>query len=446
MRRRDDKIARAAHIKERTHGTSNEISFSVLDAAKYKETTQRFSLRDLLADRRDTNTQSVSRETGEHVSRETSNHRALAGSHAAESGARRRRSGVWFKRKSAKQATQRNKATHASGYSEEASSQTPAGAKRMSIEQEIARRKARRRKGRIAAVSVVVAASLVIVSVGVWTWHCQVIEQQGYESELMDALRLVTAADETILQIDAIVDDPFAAEGEGKRQDVLSSVEQTKQLLIDADGKARNVSEKLSDPSVREVANQTVISITARQGMITQGMQLVETSEDAEQAAKECDAAWQLVLDADAQVREATKLAGRNEVDASKENTLEAKETFSRSLGQLKSLQADCPTADVSPLIEYVEKRMEAMDLAVQSDEALTAKNKDEAIARNDAYNAAEEEAATMAAALPSDPKQLVKDAYFATWVEVIRNYAGQRAAAGTSDAVIRDYLGAQGK
>ena len=67
MRRRDDKIARAAHIKERTHGTSNEISFSVLDAAKYKETTQRFSLRDLLADRRDMNTQSVSRETGEHV-------------------------------------------------------------------------------------------------------------------------------------------------------------------------------------------------------------------------------------------------------------------------------------------------------------------------------------------------------------------------------------------
>lgn len=90
---------------------------------------------------------------------------------------------------------------------------------------------------------------------------------------------------------------------------------------------------------------------------------------------------------------------------------------------------------------------MEAMDLAVQSDEALTAKIRMEALcAKRCLYNAAEEEAATMAAALPSDPKQLVKDAYFATWAEVIRNYAGQRAAAGTSDAVIRDYLGAQGK
>lgn len=118
------------------------------------------------------------------------------------------------------------------------SSQTPAGAKRMSIEQEIARRKARRRKGRIAAVSVVIAASLVIVSVGVWAWHCQVTEQQGYESELMDALRLVTEADETILQIDAIVDDPFAAESEGEETRCPTSVEQTKQLLVDADGSA----------------------------------------------------------------------------------------------------------------------------------------------------------------------------------------------------------------
>ena len=445
MRRRDDKIARAAHIKARTHGTSNEISFSVLDAAKYKETTQRFSLRDLLAGRIDARAQSVSRETGEHVSRETSKHGTLTGSHVAEGTARKRRSGFKFKSKTAKQA-RRKRTAHSAGYVEKSASQTPAVAKRMSLEQEIARRKARRRKGRIVAVSTVVAASLAIVSVGVWAWHCRVTEQQGYESELMDALGLVSEADETILQIDAIVDNPFAEESDGKRQEVISSVEQTKQLLADADVRARNVSEKLSDPSVREVANQTVISISARQGMIAQGMQLVEASEDAEQEAKECDAAWQVVLDADAQVREATKLAGRNEVDASKEHTVEAKRLFSDGRKQLEALQAECSTADFSKLIEYVEKRIDAMDLAVQSDEALSEKNKEEAIARNDAYNAAEEEAATMAASLPSDPKQLIKDAYFAAWAEVIKTYAGQRATAGTSDAVIRDYLGAQGK
>lgn len=446
MRRRDDKIARAAHIKARTHGTSNEISFSVLDAAKYKETTQRFSLRDLIADRVDAHAQSVSRETGEHVSRETSGHGALSGSHAAEGAADKRRSGFRFESKTAKRTENRKRGFHAANGAGGDASQTPAVAKRVSLEQEIARRKARRRKGRIVAISTVVAASLAIVSVGVWAWHCQVTEQQGYESELMDALRLVSQADETILKIDAIVDDPFAEESDGRRQEVLSSIGQTKQLLVDAGEKARNVSEKLSDPSVREVANQTVISISARQGMIARGMQLVEASEDAEQVARECDAAWQVVLDADAQVREATKLAGRNEVDASKEHTLEAKRLFSDGREQLEALQAEYSAADFSKLIEYVEKRMDAMDLAVQSDEALSEKNKEEAIARNDAYNAAEEEAATMAASLPSDPKQLVKDAYFAAWAEVIRNYAGQRAAAGTSDAVIRDYLGAQGK
>ena len=75
-------------------------------------------------------------------------------------------------------------------------------------------------------------------------------------------------------------------------------------------------------------------------------------------------------------------------------------------------------------------------------------KDKEEAIALNDAYNVAEEEAAAMAASLPSDPKQLIKDAYFNTWSEVIRSYGGQRAAAGTkSDGTrIRDSRGAQGK
>ena len=441
MRKRDDKIARAAHIKERTHGTSNEISFSVLDAAKYKETTQRFSLRDLLADRRDARDQSVSRETGEHVSRETSKHGPSSCEQVVGDDARKRQSKLRIEKRSVKQAAKRKKAVHAPDSGEKASLKMQAAPKRMSIEQEVARRKARRRKGRIVAVSIVVAASLAIVSVGVWAWHCQVTEQQGYESELMDALRLVSKADETILQIDAIVDDPFAAESDGQRQEVYSSIEQTKGLLTNADGKAREVSEKLSDPSVRKVANQTVISISARQGMIKHGMQLVEASENAELATEKCDAAWQVVLD-----REATKLAGQNEVDASKQRTLEAKELFSKGREQLESLQVGCPAADFSALIEYVEKRMNALDLAVQSDEALSEKYKEEAIALNDAYNVAEEEAAAMAASLPSDPKQLIKDAYFNTWSEVIRSYGGQRAAAGTSDAVIRDYLGAQGK
>ena len=171
MRRRDDKIARAAHIKERTHGTSNEISLSVLDAAKYKETTQRFSLRDLLADRRDARNQSVSRETSKHG---PSSCEQVVGDDA-----RKRQSKLRIEKRSVKQAAKRKKAVHASNSGEKASSKMQAAPKRMSIEQEIARRKARRRKGRIVAISIMVAASLAIVSVGVWAWHCQVTEQQG---------------------------------------------------------------------------------------------------------------------------------------------------------------------------------------------------------------------------------------------------------------------------
>ena len=42
--------------------------------------------------------------------------------------------------------------------------------------------------------------------------------------------------------------------------------------------------------------------------------------------------------------------------------------------------------------------------------------------------------------------KQLIKIAYASVQAEAIRLYAIQLASVGTGDAVIRDYLGAQGK
>ena len=73
-------------------------------------------------------------------------------------------------------------------------------------------------------------------------------------------------------------------------------------------------------------------------------------------------------------------------------------------------------------------------------------RNKEEALAQNDLYNKAETEAATLASKLPSDMEKPFHDAYSERWSDLIKSYAAKRAEAGTSDAVIRDYLGAQGK
>ena len=176
MKHRDDKIARAAHIKARTEGTSNEISFSVLDAAKYAvdNKRQRFSFREFVSNR------AARRETSSDVSRETSE-----GSPSKASRIRQAQEGSRKQMREAKVArVSRKPSQHSAQHA--AAKQKQLSTKRISLEEEVARRKARRRMGRIAALSTVAAMTMVFVAIGVWIWHVDVTEQQRYEAMLMD--------------------------------------------------------------------------------------------------------------------------------------------------------------------------------------------------------------------------------------------------------------------
>ncbi len=439
MKRKDDKLARAAHIKARTEGTSNEISFSVLDAAKYAmdNDRRRFSAVDFLPRRKRTDDDAVD------VSRETSTASTREHSYvAAKEQPQRKCSHPRLPGKDGRQSAHSSAETNRCAALPKQSS----SAKRLSIEEEIARRKARRRRGRILAATTVAVVSLCIVAVGLWAWHTETTEQQGYESELMQSLQLISQADETILQLDEVVDEPFSDESRQKADAVSEEAQQTVKLLSDADGKARNASELLKDPVVKDVANQAVASVAARQAMLQNGMQLVKASGDAAEAAQTCEAAWSKVLEADDKTHEASKLVENDDPATSKEKTLEAKSLFEEAEGEIKTLQAAHSDVDLSAFVSYIDKRLEAAGYAVATDDALTDRNKEEAVAQNDSYNKAESEAAALAAKLPSDVAQLFHDAYSKQWADTIKMYASKRAEAGTSDAVIRDYLGAQGK
>ena len=88
--------------------------------------------------------------------------------------------------------------------------------------------------------------------------------------------------------------------------------------------------------------------------------------------------------------------------------------------------------------------RAEALASAIASDDAFLAKNKQEAAAQNDAYNAADAEAAALAEKLPDDPSSLVLAAYDGESAALQQAYSTARSQAGTADAFIHDYLGAE--
>lgn len=441
MKHRDDKIARAAHIKARTEGTSNEISFSVLDAAKYAidNERRRFSLSEAIESRqvRRAETLDVSRETSETEPTKRSRH-SIKRKTASESDSEAKPKRSTRNRRSIKKASEHARR----GGSHEKRVE----GKRVSLEEEIARRKSRRRLGRIAALSVVFVTSLVIIAVAVWAWHVDTTEQQSYEAQLMRSLEMISRADDEVLRCDAIIDDPFSSENKQLKQSVLDEVSDTQDLLEDADTQARQASDSLKDPVVKNIANQTVISVSARQTMLQQAVTLVSASAETDAAAQECKEIWSKVLNADDVTHEASKLVEADDPASSKEKTLQAKNMFEESLSMLQAFQEKHSEVDLSAAVAYVQKRVEAAEYAVAADDALLDRNKEEAIAQNDLYNQAESDAAAIAAKFPSDTDQLFHDAYSKQNADLLKAYAAKRAEAGTSDAVIRDYLGAQGK
>ena len=421
MGKREDKITRAAHIKRHTRGTSNEISFSVLDAAKnalegdddgLKHRPGRISLFTLPGKRKKpaptpTKERGLPLSTGGFVSVDDSGPTSKLGMSAPPP----RSSG----------STEKNPST--------ALAVAPVKPKR-SPEEEIALRKARRRLSKWLAIAVVVVVSAGLLSAGGVYLYRDYQTQQGHVAVLDDALLLVKEADETIEKLDEVVKNPFADGSDEQRVDIQAQLEDVEGKLQDADEKARTVSLELNGAREKEAANQTVAAIAARYTLVEQGQLLMNAATEAQLAAEQVDRAWKTVLKGD-------DLANK---------TKEALAAFDEAYQAFSDVQSTYASADFSQYFDYIGKRQESLGYAIASDDAILAKNKEEATAQNNAYNIADAEAAVLAKSLPEDPAVIIDETFAEATADVAKAYSTARLQARSADAFISDYLGAESK
>ena len=462
MGKRNDKLGRAAHIKRHTVGTSNEISFSVLDAAKNelegdvgKDAAARPSrfghvslftlpLRRKKSIATPTKERGLLLSSGEFASAENptpasslgtvdvgSPKSDVAGLTTVPTGAPR-------------------KTAAAGSAAPAAGAPAPVPSKLVrSPEEEIALRKARRRLHRMLAATLVVVVGLCLAGAGGWYLYQDHQRHLHQVAQLDEALDLIREADETVVALDGIVANPLDAGSLAQADSVLAKLPAALAQLEEADAAARRVSVDLRESEDKEAANQTVAATGARTALIESGRQIVEQAQWADEAARAVREAWQRVVEADALARDAAALVAdttAEHVAASKDKTNAAVGAFADAQAALEALDSAYADVDLVGLLDYVAKRIEAMGYALASDDAFLAKNKEEAVAQNDAYNRADAEAATLAAGLPDDVAQLVFDAYDQATGTLFETYSTARSQAGAADAFLRDYLGTTSK
>ena len=366
------------HIKGRTAGSSNELSFDVLDARRSTPEAQ-----------------------GSRVSRIPSAPRPSQGTYH----------GV-------------------------------AGTSTLSAVPEVERRKRHRRNRAVAKViAALVAAAALATLVGIAGYRF-------YEEKLDFTTRFTTLidrfveADRDLVKIDALMTDPLNAPERSNRAEALKSFPGIEQMLAsitaDVDALVEQQGQDQDLAALHAVSDATA----ARLEMLAVAESAFKLSDIANRHASDAITAWNTILSADTTAREATQIANAAATEKTildgRSKTVEALGRMREGRDQLVVVEHGVTGLDLSSELAYVDMRIESLEYAIETADALVAGNASSAISANDAYNAADRAAADQAAHLPASIAAQVKSRYADGIEDLMRDYVAARAAASAADAIIR--------
>lgn len=438
MSKKETKLTHAAHIKRHTEGTSNELSFSVLDAAKRRADEEAgkaeasqiprfgkvpvFSLPGGLRQKK-----AVSTPTKNNILPLSSGETIVSPPEG-----------------SVVPGTKPH--THAPGKGLKPNGlgqpfSQPFG----SPEDEIGRRKARRRRRRTAIALIGALVTLGLLGGGGYYLYKEISNHQQQISLLDQALAQIKEVDKVVVPLDEIVNNTGGDTAAETIENLLATIPDAYKSLDRAEDLARQAGESMRDSVDKEAADQALVSIEARRAMLEAGKAVLQADLEAKGATEYLSRAWKALWGADALAREAAALVTdttNENVTASRQKSEEALNLFGDVAYMLVEIEGSPLQPDLQAYKDYVAKRRESMQYAIASDDAILAQDREAAESQNTAYNLSEEEAAQIAKQLPINTAEPIRDAYKRNTEDSMRAYAEARHKASTADAFLRDYLG----
>ena len=436
MAKRIDKVAKAAHIKRNTEGTSNEISFSVLDAAKNSlegEGNQHpfgtISLFTLPGKRK-----AVSTPTKDEGLALTQREMPRSSSRAQRKFERKQR------RAEQRKASEGMRGSHRAREPR-------------SLSAEVASRKRARKRGRLIVSFALVMILLAVAGGLTWLGAGVYQAQQTYKGVLSGAISELSETDELLAEIDEVVVDLSNGEATSLSLDDMVAVqkqigEEKSSRIEELDAAEETINQvaiKSSSETSDSPDSKASDAITARRQMLTSGSALIDDVVGVLQAKEETMKGWQLILAADGLAREAAQFASSapiGDMQSSTEKSQHAIESFSKAKTAMQNAEQLFAQLDLSGYLNYIDKRLEAQGYAIESNNALINRDTQTATEQNDAYNKAEQQAGELAQALPEDPTELLETAFSEKTTSSREMYENARSQAQSADAFIRDYLG----
>ena len=270
-------------------------------------------------------------------------------------------------------------------------------------------------------------------------------DKPSFADELPAVVSGLASVDEVFPAVDQVMAaSPENVEAE-TRADALSgfagaraALDETAKAAEALDGLAVTDNEK----TALDQLNQTVKERYAILDRAERAMKLAAQSDDE---VAQISAAWSRVFEADQLARAATEQANaavtEEETQVARDSTQQALDQMNAVLAQFQDMSGRYSTLDLSVQIEYLQKRVEALEHATATSDALLAGDREVAQSENEAYNAADQEAASMAEELPISIDQFVREAFTQQMKEYCTQYFDARDHAAELDDAIGGYL-----
>lgn len=311
---------------------------------------------------------------------------------------------------------------------------------------EIAARQKRRKRYRRFSLAVVILCCVAFLgSGGYWLYQ----EQQRLSTSvgvLREACSLIEGTDEVTVSIDEYFQTGFNDDTIDNANKLKNSLPDVREDLESARVYAKKAETELEGSQRdKEAAEHTLATIASRETMLDAAESRLDDDVKAKQAID-------VIKQAQSAIEEGNTLLARSaqvisdtteeHVAESTEYTSSAKTKFEEARSFVEQAQEYYPAADYATLLEYISKKAEAANEAITSNEAILIQDKATAESHNDAYNAADSAATTLAESLPQDLTDLVVSAYATSQESWMQTYNNARADAATHDAYLREYLG----
>lgn len=455
------KIAGAAHIKRNTEGTSNEISLSVLDAAKagsgegsrkssghphfpHLGVVSLFTLgRAKKPAPTPTKESGLTLSTGEFVSAEDAKDAASTpqtvpgissdGPDGASSTASI----------ASVAGSVPLKPSRGAGAAGAGSWQSPA--------EEVARRKALRKRGKRLAVASIMLVALALIAVGGTVLYSGWVSKQDARGQLAARVDVVMSDWAVVGKFTQFTEttkntplDSFNVEATQAAYEAESDrLKEAENSLLATKADIESLQPSLADANDLEMSNQALAMINAQLSAMHAGRDVMDAYLNAGKAYALVSQGWGKVLEADALARAAAALVTSTSVDnvnASMAKSNEALGLFISGRDAVSAAQGVCDV-DFAPYIDYINLRIEAQGFALSSDRAYLDRNKEVAQQANSDYNRVDAQAADLIAEIGPDPLASISQSLDTGASEAIASFEAESQRAMSLEAVLDEFL-----